>query len=121
MTMTYLMLALYFVTLGVLSYLLGFVAKMGVPGMVLAFVIVSFIINIIFFWLINYRTDWQDVINISNKKSNEEKTKTVETVRRLSNVSMEIDLQIAENAENIAKKLGNKDDDKNRLFNTQTE
>jgi phosphotransferase system glucose/maltose/N-acetylglucosamine-specific IIC component len=61
MIMTYLMLAYYVLSLGVLSYLLGFVVGMKVPGMVLAFVIVSAMLNCNYFVVINFRTKWENL------------------------------------------------------------
>ena len=71
MTMTWIMLSLYIVTLGCLSYFLGFFCGYGVPGMVMAFVVVSFLVNISFFFLINWRTDWEKCIEVM--KENEKK------------------------------------------------
>lgn len=64
MIMTYIMLVLFVAGLGSLSYSLGFVAGMGVPGMVTAFVIITFLVNTCFFYLLNFRTDWQKCIDM---------------------------------------------------------
>jgi Na+-driven multidrug efflux pump len=61
MIMTYLMLAYYVVSLGILSYILGFVVGMKVPGMVLAFVVVSAMLNCNYFVIINFRTKWENL------------------------------------------------------------
>jgi Na+-driven multidrug efflux pump len=61
MVMTYLMLGYFVISLGMLSYLLGFVAGLKVPGMVLAFVIVTLALNVNYFVLINFRTVWEEL------------------------------------------------------------
>merc|ERR1740139_206795 len=84
MTMAYIMLALYVVTLGTMSYLLGFVFGMLVPGMVLAFVIVQLITNIIFFYLINFKTDWEECINIMIENQEKAEKSNIIMVRKAS-------------------------------------
>merc|ERR1740139_1723376 len=81
MTMAYIMLALYVVTLGTMSYLLGFVFGMLVPGMVLAFVLVQLLTNIIFFYLINFKTDWEKCINIMIENQEKAEKSNTEMVR----------------------------------------
>lgn len=44
--------------------MLGFVLGMKVPGMVLAFVIVTLLLNCNYFILINFKTDWENLHHI---------------------------------------------------------
>ena len=90
MTMTYIMLVLFVLALGVLSYLLGFVARLHVPGMVGAFVIVTFLVNASFFFLLNFRTDWDKCIAImkANAAKEEEAGMDMVRLRAASNDSM---------------------------------
>lgn len=69
LTIVYVNLALFFVLLGFLSIVFGFILGMHVPGMVLAFVIVTFSINCTFFYILNFQTDWKKCID--THKANE--------------------------------------------------
>jgi len=82
MTMTYIMLVLFVLALGVLSYLLGFVAGLHVPGMVGAFVIVTFLVNASFFFLLNFRTDWDKCALIMKENEAKEEEAGMNMVRQ---------------------------------------
>ena len=49
------------VSLAVISYLLSSVAGLGVQGLVLSFIMNSVMLNGVYYWLINFRTDWTNV------------------------------------------------------------
>jgi len=105
MTMTYIMLVLFVFVLGCLSYLLGFVAQLHVPGMVGAFVIVTFLVNTSFFYLLNFRTDWDQCIAVmkANEAKEEEQGMDMVRARADSNASLR---QLSITSKDESKKQG---------------
>jgi len=105
MTMTYIMLVLFVFVLGCLSYLLGFVAQLHVPGMVAAFVIVTFLVNTSFFFLLNFRTDWDKCIAVmkANEAKEEEQGMDMVRARADSNASLR---QLSITSKDESKKQG---------------
>jgi Na+-driven multidrug efflux pump len=59
--LTLLTFCFYGFSLAVMSYLLSSVAGLGVKGLVISFIINSIMLNVVYYWLINFRTDWRQV------------------------------------------------------------
>jgi Na+-driven multidrug efflux pump len=75
--LTLLTFSFYGLSLAVMSYLLSSVAGLGVKGLVLSFIMNSIMLNGVYYWLINFRTDWSKVKGETNgpeveEQSNEE-------------------------------------------------